>query len=260
MAAFRGALAKRAQWLTCFQLASSPNRSLRFPPHMTGDTTAQTTALVATLRKFTSLAQREADFPDVIKQWHPTKNQSTPDSVAAYSHKKFWFLCDRGHEWESSVANRTGNKRGCPVCNLTRVSSSHNLLVKHPEVAAEWHPTKNGTLRPEAVAPYSHTKAWWQCKADPTHEWHSAVYSRTLNKAGCQKCYLQRQRGTHRSTVSLLAARPDLAQEWHPTKNEILTPDMMSHCSRKKVWWLCSSDSTHEWQTNVYSRSVGHSG
>jgi Probable Zinc-ribbon domain len=32
------------------------------------------------------------------------------------------------------------------------------LPVTHPQLAAEWHPTKNGDLRPENVAAGSHHK------------------------------------------------------------------------------------------------------
>ncbi|MDC0237239.1 zinc-ribbon domain-containing protein [Gammaproteobacteria bacterium] len=43
------------------------------------------------------------------------------------------------------------------------VTPSYNFLVIHPEAAKDWHPTKNGTLRPENSTPRSDAKVWWLC-------------------------------------------------------------------------------------------------
>jgi hypothetical protein len=48
---------------------------------------------------------------------------------------------------------------------------------------------------------------------------------------------------------------PSLAKEWHPTKNEHLTPQDVVVGSNKKVWWQCERG--HEWQTSVSHRSNG---
>eukprot|EP00128_Syssomonas_multiformis_P003508 Colp12_sorted_trinity150504_noHs@26416 len=118
---------------------------------------------LATFRNRPSLAACAAEFPEVIRQWHPHKNTVGPESVTPGSAKKIWFMCDEGHEWEAILLNRTrGN--GCPTCNRKKVTSTNTLLAKHPEVAAEWHPTKNGELTPKVVAGASATKVWWQCK------------------------------------------------------------------------------------------------
>ena len=55
--------------------------------------------------------------PELAKEWHPTLNKDlTPYEVGSGSHKKVWWLCSKGHEWEATVANR--NKRsGCPKCS-----------------------------------------------------------------------------------------------------------------------------------------------
>lgn len=38
--------------------------------------------------------------------------------------------------------------------------------------------------------------------------------------------------------VSLALARPDIAAEWHPIKNGLLTPSEVSSRINRKVWWL----------------------
>jgi DNA-directed RNA polymerase subunit RPC12/RpoP len=59
-------------------------------------------------------------------------------------------------------------------------------------------------------------------------------------------------------TTSLVAKRRDLAKEWHHTKNGDLRPGNVTLGSNKKVWWNCSRDHTHEWQSEIRQR-VRHS-
>ena len=49
---------------------------------------------------------------------------------------------------------------------------------------------------------------------------------------------------------------PELAKEWHPTKNEKITPNMFKSGSSFLAWWLCPACG-HEWKTNIYHRAKG---
>ncbi|MED2794142.1 zinc-ribbon domain-containing protein [Bacillus wiedmannii] len=49
---------------------------------------------------------------------------------------------------------------------------------------------------------------------------------------------------------------PKLAKEWHPTKNNKLTPNKISHSSNKRVWWLGKCG--HEWGAKVKIRLKGN--
>ena len=54
--------------------------------------------------------------PTLAKEWNFEKNGTlTPDQVTAKSHKKVWWKCGKGHEWEAIVVNRTRGL-GCPFC------------------------------------------------------------------------------------------------------------------------------------------------
>jgi hypothetical protein len=59
--------------------------------------------------------------------------------------------------------------------------------VLYPEVAAEWHPERNGQLTPDQVTPGSGQKVWWRCSANPSHEW-AAKISHRVNGVGCPYC------------------------------------------------------------------------
>ena len=59
-------------------------------------------------------------------------------------------------------------------------------------------------------------------------------------------------------TTSLQALHPHLASEWHPGKNNGLTPNQVKPQSNQKVWWCCSVDPSHEWEAVIGSRVRGN--
>lgn len=63
----------------------------------------------------------------------------------------------------------------------------NSLQIKFPDIAAEWHPTKNGNLTPDKVACNSSKKAWWLCKICG-NEWCGKISNRTSNGRGCPEC------------------------------------------------------------------------
>ena len=124
-------------------------------------------------------------FPDLAKQWHPLKNNCSPSEVMPGTHKKAWWICSEGHEWEAEIKSRTTGV-GCPYCCGKRVLRGFNdLATVNPDLAAEWHPTKNGDLTPEDVTDASGKKVWWLCKNG--HDYEMAVYNRKRG-SGCPKC------------------------------------------------------------------------
>ena len=59
------------------------------------------------------------------------------------------------------IAFRTTREQGCPYCAGRRVLAGFNdLAAVAPDVAAEWHPTLNGELRPEMIMAGSSRHVW----------------------------------------------------------------------------------------------------
>jgi hypothetical protein len=83
------------------------------------------------------------------------------------------------------VSNRA-NGRGCPYCAGKKVCEDNNLEFLYPDLAKEWHPTKNGMLKPSDVTPNSGQKVWWMCVKG--HKWKATVDNRARGR-GCLKCY-----------------------------------------------------------------------
>jgi hypothetical protein len=189
--------------------------------------------------------------PELVKQWHPTKNKTlTPFDVLPGSQVKVWWKCPKGddHEWDAVIADR--NKGiGCAVCSNYKVVASNCLETLNPELAREWHPTKNGKLTPRDVHPGSAKKVWWKCLKGEDHEWKTVVHSRSNGR----KCPVCSGRKVVKSTC-LEALNPQLAKQWHPTKNGELKPSDVGIGSAKNVWWKCSKGDDHEWRNTVTSR------
>ena len=62
----------------------------------------------------------------------------------------------------------------------------HSLAKLYPEIAKEWHPTKNGKLTPEQVSYGSHKKVWWRCQN--SHDYDCIVKDRVGKSVGCRYC------------------------------------------------------------------------
>ncbi len=191
-------------------------------------------------------------FPAIASEWHPTKNKGLkPSQVLARSHIVAWWVCQKEHEWSTAISYRTGRvDPGCPRCAGRIVSAENNLISKAPTVAQEWHPAKNGSLRPENVRPSSSISAWWQCPSG--HEWEYPVNRRVNEGIGCPFCAGKRLSPER----SLLVQAPDVASEWHPLRNGKLTAADVSARSGKKAWWKCS-EKGHEWRAVIQSRAKG---
>lgn len=138
-------------------------------------------------RKFVSLAEAR---PDLAKEWNYEKNGDLrPEDVGHRSDKKVWWICPydvpddypveslRGKhfdfEWKAAIGNRTGNQRlGCPYLSGQAVWPGFNdLQTVNPELARQWHPIKNGGLKPTQVTVNSNKKVWWYLPYDVPNDY-----------------------------------------------------------------------------------------
>jgi hypothetical protein len=77
-------------------------------------------------------------------------------------------------------------------CNLQLAHRSSfdetelSLAKADPEIASQWHPTKNGSVTPDDVRPNSFKKRWWKC--DKGHEFEAMPVYRTRHVRNCPGC------------------------------------------------------------------------
>lgn len=191
--------------------------------------------------------------PELVKEWHFVKNgDKTPYNILSGHKEDVWWICPEGHEYEAKPYHRTSKsgQTGCPYCNGTnKLLYEDSLEYKSPLIAKEWHPTKNGDLKPSEVFNSSNKEVWWLCENG--HEWQQRISTRTRESAiaECPCC-----RGLKLTLENCLATtHPEIAKRWHPTKNGDLTPYDIRRYSIKKVWWIC--DEGHEHETRVCDKN-----
>lgn len=188
------------------------------------------------------------NYPKLLHQW--SDKNSIDAKVIKYNDDVHWWICDKGHEWQSSVQLRVKHKTvlGCPFCQNRRVTKENCLATVNPKIALEWHPTKNNQLTPSDVIAKGIQKVWWLCPKG--HSYDASLNNRTnvFKSKGCPYCSGKRVDETN----CLATTHPDIATEWHLTKNT-LTPQTITQGSNKKVWWLGTCG--HEWIATVCGRT-----
>ena len=131
------------------------------------------------------------------------------------------------------------------------VTKKLTLFERFPEIANEWHPTKNGKLTPLDLAGGSDRIVWWKCPKGKDHEWQTSPNKRTSRGDGCTICSGKKIVKSN----SLETLFPKIAKEWHPSKNGALTPNIVGRGTNKIVWWRCSESPKHQWQANISNRT-----
>ena len=203
-----------------------------------------------------SLAEK---FPDLAKQWDYGRNGDlTPDKVSYGSRLKVWWKCPIcGYSYQKIIGNRTAPcKRSvesdkCPICLGRVIIPGYNSLkAKYPEsIEKEWDYEKN-TVDPDTIAPSTNKKVWWRCANG--HSYQSLPFNKFHDNGGnCPYCSSNR---LCRET-SLGVVNPELAKEWHPTKNGSLTPFDVFASTNQYIWWLCHVCG-HEWKAKGSNRNV----
>ncbi|WP_165497513.1 MULTISPECIES: zinc-ribbon domain-containing protein [Bacillus cereus group] len=130
-------------------------------------------------------------LPEVAKFWNYKKNTLTPDKVLAGGHKKVWWQCEEGHEWESTINSKIAGHH-CPYCSGRKIiKGKTDLETLFPEIVKEWNYEKNKGKKPFEVSARSNNKVWWKCK-NCGHEWKALISNRTRDDgntgSGCPKC------------------------------------------------------------------------
>ncbi|MFG1995318.1 zinc-ribbon domain-containing protein [Actinoplanes sp. NPDC048988] len=193
--------------------------------------------------------------PALAAEFDPAFNGGRrPERIVATSTFRAKWRCPTApdHVWELPVAARMTRDAGCPACHGRQLSVTNCLATRRSDLAAQWHPTRNGQLTPhDVIADSSTTLVWWKCAQGPDHEWSTMAYQRTVIGTGCPACH-----GRQLSVTNCLATRrPDLAAQWHPTRNGQLTPDLVVAGSAISVWWQCPAGPDHEWSATLDKRT-----
>ena len=133
-----------------------------------------------------------SDNPQLMDKWDWDKNNENnilPNKLTCGSGQKAWWKCPLGHSFEKSV-NKMSRNYSCPLCSGHRtVAGINDFATYYPDIAKEWHPTKNGRLKPSDISKKNGQKVWWICQYG--HEWQATPHDRA-DGTGCPICKSRR--------------------------------------------------------------------
>ena len=187
-------------------------------------------------------------YPDLALQWNYKKNHINPENVNANSNKKYWWKCDKGHEWEASVISRNRGT-SCPFCSNRRVLKGFNdLQTTCPELMQEWNYEKNDIL-PSTITEKSSKKVWWKCNKCG-YEWcvAPACRNKKQGRSGCPACA---GNVVKTGVNDLQTLYPEIAARWDYEMNGDLSPSKVAPKSEKVIWWKCEKG-------HSYKRTISH--
>lgn len=135
-----------------------------------------------------------------------------------------------------------------------------STVADHPDQLALWDTEANLPATATQIGHRSSQRYWWRCPVADDHRWQagSASVARSLGKGftGCPACA-----GRQVSVTNSLATQfPTVAAQWHPTRNDELTPDEVSAGTEQYAWWVCDRGPDHEWRALISSRTKAGTG
>lgn len=129
--------------------------------------------------------------PRLFYEWNFEQNDKLGLNIYKIAHrsnKVVWWICpDCESEYDMVLSSRTSRSSNCPYCAGRRVNHTNSIASLKPNLAKEWHPTKNGDLTPDNFTCGSNEKAWWIGKCG--HYWEATIYDRAgANETNCPYC------------------------------------------------------------------------
>ena len=178
----------------------------------------------------------------------PSHSASTPGIAVKVQGHDFDSIKDAAKHFGRSYTHIFARlKEGCTIEQaLGLVKRSDSLQSEYPELAKQWHPSKNALLTASDVTPHSGQQVWWMCTSG--HDWKAVINSRTRGH-GCPYCAGQKPTADR----NLATEHPTLLNEWNWEKNGDKKPEDFTPRSQSKVWWKCEKG--HSWHATIGNRT-----
>ena len=126
----------------------------------------------------------ESIRPDIAKEWSERNYPIKPSDVMANTNRKYWWKCDKGHEWKALVSSRNKGTK-CPYCSgIILLQGFNDLAATNPELVSEWSDKNN--ISPNSVNAKSRISIIWSCRTCG-YEWSTPIYKR-VNGGVCPCC------------------------------------------------------------------------
>ncbi len=193
--------------------------------------------------------------PELIKEWDEEKNGLIRNYTKG-SKIKMWWICEKDshHSWTSSIYNRAVRKRNCHICTnriICPIDQCNSLYNNCSEkLKREWDKKNNGSMKNYLFG--SGKKVWWICSINNHHQWEVSIWNRINDNRNCPICVNQIICPIDQCNSLYYNCSEKLKQEWNEKKNGSMKNYTLG--SNKKVWWICSINSHHQWKSSIYNR------
>lgn len=175
-------------------------------------------------------------YPTIRKEyfrfWHPTKNGTLSPKEVTSHRRKFWWICEKNHEYKATVSEQNSYDFHSPCIKCSGIIKS--IESEFPEIVKLWHPTKNVDLPKDINVNYYFLDIWLICSYNHTYMTDINTYR---ENSECPQC-----------RNSLSRQFPDVNDLWHPNKNGNLKPINVPFDSNFAIWFQCKNN--HEWIAN----------
>ena len=200
---------------------------------------------IKVLKGFNDLQTR---FPEIAAEWSDRNLPLTPDQIMPFSRKRFWWRCEKGHEWQATAHTRASGNN-CPICgNHVVVEGFNDNASRFPALAVQWS-EKNSRAFNE-ITPKEYSKVFrWHCDKCGNDYRRTIVHQQKAN-ASCPYCTKLKPMD---GVSDLNTTNPELAAEWDTEKNGTWTPTDVTPNSKKYIWWKCPAG--HSWGSRIVERT-----
>ncbi|MCK0113513.1 zinc-ribbon domain-containing protein [Ornithinimicrobium sp. F0845] len=195
-----------------------------------------------------------ADVPELAEAWADDADPQQV-TVAGGGMTLRRFRCPKGHH--PRITPLSFLRSGCPSCrgNQTRrerleaVAADPTSHAMNREIAAQWHPTRNGNLKLETISPGSRRTVWWR-SWECGHEWQATPAEREKGqRLRCPEC---------RTILDSLAYHlPEVADEWSAQNPLTAWQVRPSGSTAFTPVWVCANNPNHTWSATLASRATG---
>lgn len=199
--------------------------------------------------------------PDLAAAWDPALNAGLgADEVTTSSRRRCRWPRPCGHPFTATPADLVAQPVGAPppeclLCSRGKGSNPRRtqMVADRPDLLAlwDWPANTDAGLQPDAVkVSDNRTLASWRCEEG--HTWER----RPRNQRDyCKICAGEEFAPGVNDLATLW---PDLAEEWHPTLNDV-GPGEVAAQANTPATWVCRHCGL-EWPTRIANRTARGSG
>jgi very-short-patch-repair endonuclease len=179
------------------------------------------------------------------KYWSEKNGDVNPRHLCKMSGNKYWFKCECGHDFKSTLSQINGQNTWCPYCSnppkqLCEKENCKSCFEKSfaSHDKSKYWSDKNGHVKPRQIFKSSHTKYLFDCVCG--HQFEAALANITALNRWCPYC--GNKNLCEKEDCKTCFEKSFASQEWShqwSEKNGDVSPRQVFKYSNIKYWFNC---------------------